>query len=241
MANNSAAFLTLPAEIRLRVYDLLLVSRSDSKEFHPGLVETPYLQRILVGYKFPPKYTEPGILQTCRQIYHEASKILYSQNIFSIDNPVVALGFIGLVGLANVKLMKALSLWVTPEAELAPWLELLSLLAKEATGLRYIEITWVSFCESPSSLLRGAKERGLGDNLDFVRALGKIKGLDNLSFRGCYAKNWPAYLERRMTIRVRAPSFKDLCLLSDDIDSADIEGGTREVMEYQEGTEDLIP
>lgn len=39
---------------------------------------------------------------------------------------------------------------------------------------------------------RGAKERGLGDNLDFVRLLGNIQGLEKLVIEGYYAKNWPA-------------------------------------------------
>ena len=36
---------------------------------------------------------------------------------------------------------------------------------------------------------RGAKERGLGDDLDFVRLLGNIQGLEKLVIEGYYAKN----------------------------------------------------
>jgi hypothetical protein len=47
-------------------------------------------------------------------------------------------------------------------------------------------------------------ERGLSGNLDFVRALGMIQGLDKLAIEGYYAKNWPAYLEETMGVQVRA-------------------------------------
>jgi hypothetical protein len=44
----------------------------------------------------------------------------------------------------------------------------------------------------------------LGDNLDFVRGLGKIRELEKLVISGYYAKQWPAYLEERMGVRVQA-------------------------------------
>jgi hypothetical protein len=59
-------------------------------------------------------------------------------------------------------------------------------------------------CEFSWQLRRGARERGLGDNLDFVHALGKIRGLEKLVISGYYAKNWAAYLEERMGVQVRA-------------------------------------
>jgi hypothetical protein len=37
-----------------------------------------------------------------------------------------------------------------------------------------------------------------------VLSIGKIKGLEELVIQGCYAKNWPAYLEERMSVRVQA-------------------------------------
>ena len=169
MPKNSPTFLTLPIEIRLRVYDLLLVSGSDQKESPFEVVETPYLQHILVGHNFP---LEPGILQTCKQIHHEANIILYSQNIFSIGDSEVMFGFIGRVGPANVKLMKSISVWVPPRPSPAQWLELATFLAKEATGLRYIEITWPSSCASPSFLLRAVKGGFLHNNPDFERFKG---------------------------------------------------------------------
>ena len=78
------------------------------------------------------------------------------------------------------------------------WLSLLYILAKEANGPRYIQLGWGANCEFPWQLRRGAEERGLGDSLHFVRALGKIQGLEKLAIEGYYAKHWPAYLEETM-------------------------------------------
>ena len=244
---NSTTFLTLPAEIRLRVYDFLLVSRSDQIEFPFRGAGGPYLQCIAINYIPVPKYIEPGIAQTCKQIHHESNTILYSQNVFLSEAPDMMLAFLRRVGLANVKLIKSLRLWVSHRAKLAPWLQLLTLLAKDATGLRYVEIVWSAAPDDPLSLPQRAIDRGLGDNLDFVRALGKIQGLDNLIIKGCYAKNWPAYLERTMAVQVRAVSIEEQCedmkemALGHESFREIVERATREFRNFQEGTEDLIP
>jgi hypothetical protein len=85
-------------------------------------------------------------------------------------------------------------------AKLSPWLQLLYILAEKVSGLRYYRIGWGAECEFHWGLERGARERGLGDNLNFVCALGKIQGLEKLVIEWYYAKNWPAYLEERMGV-----------------------------------------
>jgi hypothetical protein len=93
----------------------------------------------------------------------------------------------------------------------------------------------------------------LGDNLDFVRALGNIQGLEKLVIEGYYARNWPAYLDGRMGIRVEA--FRGCCReereLGKDPNGNELEDqklireqNMRELQifkGYQQGTEDLIP
>jgi len=122
---------------------------------------------------------------------------------------------------------------VPSRAQLSPWVGLLYLLAEEASGLRWIKICWNSAASdySPYSEPAWNWERGLGDNLLFVRALGKIKGLEELVIQGCYAKNWPTYLEERMSVRVQAIPLRDWCFLTEYED----------LSEYQLGTENLIP
>ena len=88
--------------------------------------------------------------------------------------------------------MKTLHIGVPWMANVAPWLRILRVLAQKATGLRSFKLGWGANCGFPWHVERGAKERGLGDNLDFVRLLGNIQGLEKLVIEGYYAKNWPA-------------------------------------------------
>ena len=249
--NNKTTFLTLPVEIRLQIYDLLLVSRLDRMETPVWAFENTDQKPVQLYITQLPQYItvdcilrtfrlmELGILRTCKQIYHEANPILYSQNIFAISEPEQIFRFIVQVGLVNFKLVRTLHIWVPWKAKLAPWLQLLHILAEEASGLRSIDLGWsvnYGFHEP------GAKERGLGDSLDFVRALGKIQGLEKLVIGGYYAKNWPVYLEGRTGVRVRAicgycrEEPEELCdkKLEDEKE-------LQIFKEYQQGTEDLIP
>ncbi len=94
----------------------------------------------------------------------------------------------------------------------------------------------------------------MGDNLDFVRALGKIQGLEKLVIEGYYAKNWPAYLEESMGVQVQAICGhyrKEHKLQEKDMNDEELrrkrlisEMNEKELQtfrEYQHGTEDLIP
>jgi hypothetical protein len=158
------------------------------------------------------------------------------------------------IGLVNFKLVKTLYIWVPWMAELFPWLQLLYILAEEASGLRCIKLGWGAECDFPWRFERGVRERGLGDNLDFVRALGKIQGLEKLVIEGYYAKNWPAYLDERMGVRVQAicgHCREERELREGDLNDEELEDekfiremNEKELQtfrEYQHGTEDLIP
>lgn len=94
----------------------------------------------------------------------------------------------------------------------------------------------------------------MGDSLDFVRAPGKIQGLEKLVIEGYYAKNWPVYLEGRIGVRVRA--IRGHCREERELGEKELNDEEsedkkfiREINEkklqtfkkYQQGTEDLIP
>ncbi|TAQ88737.1 hypothetical protein B7494_g2908 [Chlorociboria aeruginascens] len=254
-SSNKVAFLTLPVEIRLRIYDLLVVSRFDRRENPSWAVGDTDQKMVLLDMGQFRQYRtmEPRILQTCRQIYDEANSILYSQNVFAICEPEHMFRLIAQIGPVNLKLVKKLDIWVPCMAEISSWIQLLNILAEKASGLRYIELAWGTNCDFPWPLQRGARERGLGDNLDFVRALGKIQGLEKLVISGYYAKNWPAYLER-IGMRVRAicgHCHEEAELKEGDLNDEELENKKfiREInekelqafMRYQQGTEDLIP
>jgi hypothetical protein len=125
---------------------------------------------------------------------------------------------------------------------------MLNILANEATGLRSILLGWGADCEFPEELEleRGAERRGLGDNLDFVRALGNIRGLEELVIQGYYAKHWPAYLEKTMGLQVRAKRALLTVVKEEELERYDWveksnEEQLRQFVEYQRGTGDLMP
>ena len=253
--SNKVTLLTLPVEIRLRIYDLLVVSRFDRSENPSWAVGHTDQKKVLLHMvRFRQDRTmEPQILQTCRQIYDEANSILYSQNVFAVGEPEHMFRLIAQIGPVNLKLVKTLDIWVPWMAEISSWIQLLYILAEKASGLRCIELAWGANCDYPWQLQRGERERGLGDNLDFVRALGKIQGLEKLVISGYYAKNWPAYLER-IGMRVRAicgHCLEEAELKEGDLNDEELENekfireinekGLQKFMEYQQGTEDLIP
>lgn len=128
-----------------------------------------------------------------------------------------------------------------------PWLKLLNTLSKEVVGLKHIEIGWGADCEFPWMLKRGAKERGLGDNVSFIRTLAKIQGLEKISLSGHYAKHWPSYLMAKTSAQVQAICGHYLQTELDD-DPQTIqwiqelnESNLLKFKEYQKGTEDIVP
>ncbi|KAN0086460.1 hypothetical protein V8E54_000148 [Elaphomyces granulatus] len=251
--SSKVTFFTLPPEIRLQIYNLLLVSQFDlntcddinEDEDSDAYYESGYWRDWRDRRD---RTIEPAILQTCKKIYHEANPILYSQNVFAIDKAEEILQFIGQIGFVNFKLIKKLKIWVPSWAKLSPWLGLLYLLAEEASGLRCIRLCWDS--NLGDHLAYGEQEawdwwRGLGDNLLFVRALGKIQGLEELVIEGYYAKNWPSYLEERMGVQVQAICgwyYTEEAILEEGRDAREHNWMQLELFtEYQQGTENLIP
>jgi hypothetical protein len=138
-------------------------------------------------------------------------------------------------------------MWIPWTADPLPWLTLLNALSKEAAGLKHIELGWGADCQFPWMLERGAKERGLGDNLPFIRALAKIQGLEKIHIKGHYAKHWPSYLMAKTSAQVQAecgqyhqPGLDDDPKTIQRIQELN-ESNLLNFKEYQKGTEDLVP
>ena len=150
------------------------------------------------------------------------------------------------IGLVNLKLIKKLS-----KAQLSPWVGLFYLLAEEASGLRCMRVYWSASAPPYSKEQPWNGVRGLGDelnhhNLFFVHASGKIQALEELVIEGFFAKNWQAYLEERMSVRVKTRSIMlDKLDINDENLPGYIRGLIQEalltVVKYQEGIENLIP
>jgi hypothetical protein len=253
---DRATFLTLPVELRLQIYDYLLVSRFDRTKCPSWAVANTYQKPVWFYTDLDPqtRTMEPSILRTCKQIHHEGNSILYSQNVFAIDEPEQLFQLVARTGLANFGLVRRLDIGVPCMSELPPWLELLSMLAENASGLRCVELTLGAMFGWECLSFRGTRDRGFGDSLEFVRALGKIDRIETLVIEGYYAKNWPAYLEERMGARVLATGgccCKELELREGELNDEELKNAKyirkrneyelKAFEKYQLGTEDLIP
>ncbi|RAL05364.1 uncharacterized protein BO80DRAFT_135796 [Aspergillus ibericus CBS 121593] len=161
-------FLSLPPELRIQIYDLLL-----SRTTPNTIPSTPLSPKS-------PTHTHtqihPAILLTNKQIHTESLPILYTHNHFTASTPDHLSHFITQIGPHNIQLLRSLSLFIPWRgSEVWPWVILLTYLSQKATGLRWLEVGWGANCEDPWNLKPGAEERGLGDNVLFVQALARIK------------------------------------------------------------------
>lgn len=97
------------------------------------------------------------------------------------------------------------------------WCELINLLAREAKGLRRLSVNFQAVLDVDAL--------GAGRDLEFVKALGRVRQVEEMEIRGFYAVGWRRYLEgcgRRVYVAER-------------------EEDVEELRRYQVGTEGLIP
>ncbi|KAI4213284.1 MAG: hypothetical protein LQ351_004025 [Letrouitia transgressa] len=168
-----AHFFSLPLEIRLCIYEHVLVVTSPVTICtHP---RSPDLKLSL--------------LLTCRQIYNEAHPIFYSKNTFKIEVPAIIRKWTIMIGQVNIKLLKSIFVelsehdlyYLHNQPEECSLFDMFSLLARDATGLRYVKIGVVLFGERPATT-------------DFERKLVKIREIERVDLHEVYGKHWPKYL-----------------------------------------------
>ena len=212
---SQATFLLLPLELRLHIYEDIFLCKS---QIMPYLNHKPRAEHSI----------PPSILRTCKQIHREASPILYSKNTFSIKYPQRTFKWLLKIGGANIKLLNTINIRVDPMVNAvdnyiyrvkatASWYKVLDLLAREATGLRHVEINWDALFQVGE----------LGKNLRFVRKLAKIQGLQSMVVDGFYGMHWPRYLTKKMGVTV--------------VEKNSDEPSLQSLRMFQRGTEDLIP
>jgi hypothetical protein len=169
-----------------------------------------------------------------KSIQRQISPAFYSENVFAnISNPTFALEWLDKIGKDNIKHLAKLRIYVHPVYERGifppgdvfynpqsgpPWCKLFRKLAADATGLRQIYIFW------DSELTFG--HSGGGADVDVVRALAEIRGLQKLEIDGYFAKEWPAYLQRKTGLTVWTPIGREDWYL-------------RELRKFQRDTRDL--
>ena len=215
LQKSRATFLLLPLELRLQIYEYMYLCKK------PIMLDKNRQHRTERSLPL-------SVLRTCKQIHQEASTILYSQNIFSLTWPAQICKWLTQIGRANIKLLKTIHIlahpkWNEEEEYFARttgcWYKVLDFLAREATGLRHIEICWSAW------FIAGGD---YGKDLRFVRELAKIQGLQSMVIDGLYGKHWPRYLTKQMGVTVVEKNPIN-------------ERSPPRMRMWQEGTEDLIP
>jgi hypothetical protein len=177
----------------------------------------------------------PAILRTNKQICSEALPILYSENEFMVDRAQRFLAWLQQIG-PNIKLLKSLrifphavysesgSTWFgdseDPDYSGPVWCKLLNRLAAEATDLERVYV----YLDAEVSM----GHHGAGKDLNFVRALGRMKVSEKMEITGYFAVEWPRYLERKMG----KPVWNEQSKSQDEL---------RWLRQYQRGTQNLIP
>ena len=204
-------FLSLPLEVRFRIYEDLLVCK---------LYVTP---------EYRPRARPPitlSVLRTCKQIYTEASPIFYSKNEILVDEPEPIIRWLTRIGRINVRHLRRLRIFVgavnyggdfsSRDSACVGhlWYKLLDELARDAAGLRHIYVYWSFKCSGAA-----------GKDLPFVRRLGKLQRLQSMDLDGYYPKQWPSYLAKKLGIEVQEEQPSSLFLQK----------------KYQRETENLIP
>jgi hypothetical protein len=240
--------LELPYDIRFEIYGILLVSRQypESLTWQAGSTS----RKTVPLYMSPSplfRTLEPAILRTCRQIYREAVPVLYGQNLFSINDPLQLTKFMTNMASDSPPLLRSLEICVPWTQDVNPWADMFDSLVQDAPGLRYVEITWSANSHAAKQNDRGWGS-GLGTNVDFVKALARLRTVDTLILKGFYAKPWPEYLRRATGADVQA--LAGYCRKLDgcysrqwDVNAVTLwNEETRDLFtNFQRGTEDLSP
>lgn len=190
-SKQKSLLLDLPVEIRVKIYDLLLVSRFNRWDNPSWSVGNTYQKLVMLDFIQARQYRtmEPAVLQTCKQIYLEAVPILYSRNVFHFNHPDLMLRLIVQIGYTNTKLIQSLDIYVPPNADKGSWLNLLRILPEATTGIKSVVVRW--WGEGVDKTW----ERSLGKDIAFAQALAGLSklGVEKLRIEGYYAKPWPAY------------------------------------------------
>ena len=153
LTGSSVGFLSLPIEIRNKIYEPVLVEPN-------YLWISPYHTHRTTGV--------PPLLRTCKTINYEASPIFYGANSFIVDQVEYFMQWIRTLGRVNITYLRDLEMHIgrSSRPDQSQWLWIRALEAlKMAKGLRHLYISW---------------NDTLGGDLYFKNALAGLRGLKGL-------------------------------------------------------------
>jgi hypothetical protein len=144
----------------------------------------------------PELFLYPAILRVSKQIHDEATRVLYGENRFRTHGAGRFLDFLDRIGRWNLALLRTVqlapsALYYPSRAERAvrdiadancdgeTWCELIDVLARDAKGLRAMRVVFQAVMEVDAV--------GAGRDLKFVRALERVRQVEEMEIKGFFA------------------------------------------------------
>ncbi|KAF7510830.1 hypothetical protein GJ744_005930 [Endocarpon pusillum] len=115
---SSSPFLSLPPEIRMMIYRYLLSKKLTKTVVHikKELFRQPKTCSRDKATPTVPTTLSSQLLRVCRQIYHEAVAILYSENVFKVNElHVLHEDFLCSIGVRNLALLNSVTIEVADD------------------------------------------------------------------------------------------------------------------------------
>lgn len=136
------SFLSLPAELRIKVYKYALIPPSSSYEITicPDQERSSHRKPIV-----------PALVKTCRTIAYEAAPILYGRNCFKAINSTPFSQWLEAIGPINIQFLKSVHIIATTFGPILvgcipqinrPWGIVLRTLRQKAINLRDLSVYW---------------------------------------------------------------------------------------------------
>lgn len=176
--NPTISFLSLPAELRIKVYEYALISPSSMYEI------TLCTEQDRSSHREP---VVTALLKTCRTIAYEAAPILYGRNCFKAINSTPFFQWLEAIGPINIQFLKSIQIVATTFGPIligciprinGPWGGVLRTLRHRATSLGDLSVYWchedrgnkIRVCNQLALELNGWEELNLAiDNSSLPR------------------------------------------------------------------------
>lgn len=203
--NPSISFLSLPAELRIKVYEYALVAPSSMYEI------TLCTDQERSSHRKP---IVTALLKTCRTIAYEAAPILYGRNCFKAVNSSPFSQWLEAIGPINIQFLKSIQIVATTFGPIVigcipriypPWGGVLRTLRHRATSLRDLSVYWchedrgnkIRVCDQLALELNGWEELNLViDNSTLPRTDGARRRV--IAYVSCSQ----SYLEKKLGMPV---------------------------------------
>lgn len=224
---GKTTFLTLPLELRLKIYEYLSTPRP---KVHSRAASLTAVFDLSTGPSFidPVYRMQPTILRVCKQTHSEAVPILYRtvdvdfrglvpKKMVDFCSALLASGSLGLV-----RSIRGIFIWWNDE--LHYYVTLLSMLANHAPNLRRLELSFGAADKMMSDFPFQKDEvyRRWGENRCILRHLLPISQLEVIVLWGYYGVVVAGYLRENMEgVKVVEPNFDVKTTM--ELEDADIE------------------